>query len=312
MIKKFISWSVYFLIMFAGTFLCFELWLRIDLMYIKADPFERLMLNHVHPRITKIWNDGYDKKKIFWGPPYHVFLNRGEDDKERMKTIHKHSVLPSGSWYTPNFLRSPNETETSSYQVTVNSLGFRSKEYSKEKPKDTIRIVALGSYPTFGSGVNDNETYSSYLENDLAQLTGKKVEVWNGGQQGVTAITGLARLKKEILDYQPDLLIWDFGWVDLYFGEDFVKDQKDQDFSYSAKQRVLQYIWRNFPQAAIFFRGIRSWKKDGADERKLAILNTWGPILYGPLWWPRPTYFLEGNPEYNHININSAIVKDRR
>ena len=72
---------------------------------------------------------------------------------------------------------------------------------------------------------------------------------------------------------------------------------------------VAGYIWRFAKPrgASIFFRGIRTWEKDGADERNLQILNTWGPLLLGPLRWPIPTRFLEGKPEYNHIS--STLIR---
>mmetsp|Transcript_12779 Transcript_12779/g.23111 ORF Transcript_12779/g.23111 Transcript_12779/m.23111 type:complete len:98 (-) Transcript_12779:349-642(-) len=60
--------------------------------------------------------------------------------------------------------------------------------------------------------------------------------------------------------------------------------------------------------AEIFFRGIRTWEKDGEEERNLHILNTWGPLLLGPLKWPVPTYYLEGKPEYNHIS--STLIRN--
>lgn len=75
--------------------------------------------------------------------------------------------------------------------------------------------------------------------------------------------------------------------------------------------KVVQgYIWRTVKRegAEIFFRGIRSWEKDGSEERALQILNTWGPLVLGPLWWPIPTLFLEGNPEFNHVS--STVVRD--
>ena len=70
------------------------------------------------------------------------------------------------------------------------------------------------------------------------------------------------------------------------------------------------YIWRYAKKqgATIFFRGIRSWEKDGKEERTLQILNTWGPLLYGPLFWPIPTIYLEGKPDYNHIS--STLIRD--
>lgn len=69
------------------------------------------------------------------------------------------------------------------------------------------------------------------------------------------------------------------------------------------------YIWRYAKRngMSIFFRGIRSWEKDGKDERALQILNTWGPLLLGPLVWPVPTMYLEGNPKYNHVS--STVIR---
>jgi len=75
-------------------------------------------------------------------------------------------------------------------------------------------------------------------------------------------------------------------------------------------QLIDGYIWRHTkPQgASIFFRGIRTWEKDGKEERSLQILNTWGPLLLGPAWWPIPTVYLEGQPEYRHVS--STLLRD--
>lgn len=69
------------------------------------------------------------------------------------------------------------------------------------------------------------------------------------------------------------------------------------------------YIWRYAKRvgATLFFRGIRSWEKDGKDERYLQILNTWGPIVYGPLAIPIPTLYIEGDPEFNHVS--STLIR---
>jgi pantetheine-phosphate adenylyltransferase len=73
-------------------------------------------------------------------------------------------------------------------------------------------------------------------------------------------------------------------------------------------QVVEGYIWRYAKRigATIFFRGIRSWDKDGRDERALQILNTWGPLLLGPCI-PIPTIYIEGNPKYNHVS--STLIR---
>lgn len=74
-------------------------------------------------------------------------------------------------------------------------------------------------------------------------------------------------------------------------------------------QVVEGYIWRFAMKenVSIMFRGIRSWSKDGKEEQALHILNTWGPLVYGPFKWPLPTQYLEGAPEYNHIS--STLIR---
>ena len=82
---------------------------------------------------------------------------------------------------------------------------------------------------------------------------------------------------------------------------------------------VTGYIWRyaKTQNATIFFRGIRTWSADGHDERQLQILNSWGPLLLGPLVWPLRTIFLEGDPKYRHVSSTltrqlCAKIRQRR
>ena len=74
---------------------------------------------------------------------------------------------------------------------------------------------------------------------------------------------------------------------------------------------VSGYIWRHAManNAKILFRGIRTWGKDGKEERSLHILNLWGPLVYGPLKWPLPTYYMEGNPKYQLLS--STMIRER-
>lgn len=72
---------------------------------------------------------------------------------------------------------------------------------------------------------------------------------------------------------------------------------------------VEGYIWRyaKTQNASLFFRGIRTWKADGPEERHLQILNSWGPLLLGPVW-PLKTIFLEGDPQYRDVS-STAVRK---
>lgn len=188
------------------------------------NPFFRAMDEKVQPRIDRQWLRSPRDKDHPFEPPFRVFFNSGYDEPMRMREIFEATQLPPGkTWMVPNFLRNPAENTT--FRVTSNRFGFRDVERSRKKPPGTFRIIALGSYPTFGHGVNDDETYAHRLEKTLNSRApkGQRYEVWNGGRQGGTAIMGLSRLEGDVMDYDPDLLIWDFGWIELYLKRDFAQ-----------------------------------------------------------------------------------------
>lgn len=165
------------------------------------------------------WGRPYSARENIFTPPLDSFINRGFDDQERMEKVYRLTKLPpSQTWKVPNFLRRDYSAASAWFTVHSNAFGFRGPERRKEKSKNTFRVVALGSYATFGHGVNDDETFVSQLENLLNQNRSlkKRTEIWNGGRQGALAIMGLSRLERDVFPLRPDLLIWDYGWNDVY------------------------------------------------------------------------------------------------
>ncbi|HDH96518.1 MAG TPA: hypothetical protein ENF73_02170 [Proteobacteria bacterium] len=92
--------------------------------------------------------------------------------------------------------------------VTVNSLGFRGREYSVEKPEGVFRIICLGGSNVYGFLVDDSQTWPAQLEAELNfNLPQRKFEVWN---LGACAYVGcqMAILAREAAErYDPDLVI---------------------------------------------------------------------------------------------------------
>lgn len=197
----------------------------------------------VDQRITDHWNAKNKAAEKYFFPPHVVFLNEDIEDTDRLKTIAAAAKFPpSKTTKTANFLRSDKDAEISAFTVTTNALGFRDKPRTIEKGADTFRILLLGTYPAFGHGVSDNETYASRLEYHLrASHPHKKFEVWNMARQGTTAISGLALLETEAFQYQPDLILWDFGWVDM-----FTKTEYADYPSRTKKRKILQPVQRVF------------------------------------------------------------------
>src|SRR5438128_741009 len=76
-----------------------------------------------------------------------------------------------------------------------------------------IKIVAIGSSSTFGSGASTPAaSYPSRLEAELkAQLPGLPVTVLNKGIGGEEAAQMVARFDADVIDENPDLVLWQAG-----------------------------------------------------------------------------------------------------
>jgi len=98
----------------------------------------------------------------------------------------------------------------------INSLGFRSPEFTELKPDNIIRIFAIGGSTTFGSGVLDNQTYPYYLQKiyDEKNLD-FEVEIINVGWPGMWSHTEADLIKKQLVNFEPDLFIVFDGFNDL-------------------------------------------------------------------------------------------------
>ncbi|MCA9501916.1 MAG: hypothetical protein KC616_02490 [Myxococcales bacterium] len=98
---------------------------------------------------------------------------------------------------------------------TINSRGLRAdREYPYEKPPGVFRIVSLGDSFTAGYEVAGDETFSSVLEQELRRA-GLQVEVLNAGVSGYSNAEALLYLERELLKYDPDLVLLSFFANDL-------------------------------------------------------------------------------------------------
>ncbi len=98
---------------------------------------------------------------------------------------------------------------------TINSRGLRSDtEFSYEKPAGVFRVVSLGDSFTTGYEVDEDEIFSSVLGRRLREA-GHRVEVLNAGVSGYSNAEALVYLERELLKYDPDLVILSFYGNDL-------------------------------------------------------------------------------------------------
>ena len=94
--------------------------------------------------------------------------------------------------------------------ISINSLGFRGDEFTREKPHNTVRIAVLGASTTFNAEVSSNHaTWPHRLQETLrAAHPGLGIEVINASLGGYVSSDNLKSLRHRVLPLEPDLVIY--------------------------------------------------------------------------------------------------------
>ncbi len=93
---------------------------------------------------------------------------------------------------------------TSDFSVvySTNAKGLRDRDYEYDKPRDKLRILALGDSLTFGEGVAYGERFADIPEAELEGL-----EIVNAAVPGWGLESELVWLVREGLRYRPDRVV---------------------------------------------------------------------------------------------------------
>ncbi len=114
---------------------------------------------------------------------------------------------------------------------TLNSRGFKDREYPLEKPDGSYRIIAIGDSFNFGI-VPHQYNYLTVLEEKLTQQN-QQIELINMGIPGMGPRDYLSLLLNEGLEFQPDMLLLSF-----YIGNDFM----DNQFKANERRWEISYV----------------------------------------------------------------------
>ncbi len=103
------------------------------------------------------------------------------------------------------------------FVVEINSLGFRTREFSPAKPPGTIRVACIGASTTV-QGRTNQETYPAILEKRLREThPTHTIEVLNLGVSGVSSKHWLERAA-ELFSYEPDVVVQYEAVNDIMWG----------------------------------------------------------------------------------------------
>lgn len=151
--------------------------------------------------------------------PDDVLLFHGKPNAQR-KYLDLFCPMPSEE-YRKAMLRRFNPAipeefkNNNTWEVKLNSQGFRNQEFSTAKPPNTLRIVCLGDSWTFGHNADQDKTYphrlAVLLKESFPQMN---IEVLNLGMLSSTSHEGLALLQQRALSLSPDIVLVGYSMND--------------------------------------------------------------------------------------------------
>jgi lysophospholipase L1-like esterase len=98
-----------------------------------------------------------------------------------------------------------------SYSVETNDRGFRTKVFSDAKPPGIFRVVCLGDSSTFGMNVEAADAYPQVLAELLEARMPGRFQVLNLGVPGYTSRQGLELIRRQVSNFEPDLVTFGYG-----------------------------------------------------------------------------------------------------
>lgn len=140
-----------------------------------------------------------------------VLLFYGEQPK-----FPRHVVeAPWGLRYNDPGSKYRHKSADGTWWFRINRQGMRDdRDFSYKKPNGVRRIISLGDSYTIGYEVDVEQTFSAVLERELRKA-GHEVEVLNAGVSGFSNAEQALYLERELLKYDPDLVVLSFYVNDL-------------------------------------------------------------------------------------------------
>lgn len=142
--------------------------------------------------------------------------------------------------------------------LNVNSEGFNDSEFIVEKDNDVYRIAVLGSWAGEGRQVPPDKNFQYLLEKKLNEMgiKDKKFEVYSFGIWQNGLLKDFFYLKKYVLKYNPDLVIFAYLPINHFRGEDINYLAKEFDENgkikegFYFKEKILSHsvlaLWMDY------------------------------------------------------------------
>lgn len=198
---------------------------------------------------------------------------------------------------------------------SVNEFGYLGPGYPKEKDKNTLRIALIGASMVQGLEIFDRHHFRKLLEDKIATVTSKKVEVLNFGRGGIDLRGMYTTYKYIALEYHPDINIM-FVAGSSFTGKD---DKPGPEYTVQNDSLIINY---NFTESSQFkqrtkYKFLRLTSVGNLLKRGFEFYQLSSPVKFvlGSLYREKvdvPDNTLNAVTETNDAfnDINNAIIKN--
>lgn len=170
------------------------------------------------------------------------------------------------------------------------SLGVR-LPHTRDRLKDgkPLKIVAVGSSSTVGLWeFRPATTFPDVMRREILRLqSNAKISVTNSGRVGDTIPDNVARFERDVLSFNPDLILWQLGTNDIAWG-----GQADDQL----KTKIVQ--------------GVHSLKASGADVILMDLQYT--PMVLASPYYSRMQEIISEVAQQERIGLFSRFALMRK
>ena len=186
------------------------------------------------------------------------------------------------------------------HAMSVNSLGFREREITKQKPANIYRIIVIGDSLTYGQGVAEKERFSNIVERKLNETMGN-YEVLNFGKPGAETIDHIGFLN-DALELNPDFILLQW-FVNDVEGHD--KSARPKPYRLIPSDYLSGFFHRN---SALYYLINQMWI--GAQGR-LGLIGTYNQSMIKRFGDPKSDDSRRANRELNEFihRVKSSNIK---
>ena len=132
--------------------------------------------------------------------------------------------------------------------IHINNFGMRGPDITQDKPNDTFRIFIIGGSTVYGSGsTSDKTTIPGFLQEKIDNSgIDQKVQVINAGIMGSTSIEEVHRIKNDLINFEPDMIIIYDGVNEA--GSSWERYSGHADWEVKPEKKILTFFQTYLPE----------------------------------------------------------------